>query len=217
MARFNYNEVIPMIQKHRRRNQKGFTLVEVLITIILIGVIAAIVYPLINNFVSSKANAQEMMSVAQNIVRSVSMMNQTMRAPTAITSNPLTASGNNLLDAVIMGDKVTGIISTTYAPRYATSGIRPMSDAVTITNQPTAGSAGTYTVGDSVISLVAIPGSTRQLGVQFTNVPTELVQEIFLSREGGTFNGATARTTGVVRYSAVSGGTHATVTLVYDL
>src|SRR3989338_8044201 len=131
MARFNYNEVIPMIQKHRRRNQKGFTLVEVLITIILIGVIAAIVYPLINNFVSSKANAQEMMSVAQNIVRSASMMNQTMRAPTAVTSNPLTAAGNNLLDAVIMGDKVTGIISATYAPRYATSGIRPMSDAVT--------------------------------------------------------------------------------------
>lgn len=204
-----------MIQKHRRRNQKGFTLVEVLITIILIGVIAAIVYPLINNFVSSKANAQEMMSVAQNIVRSASMMNQTMRAPTTVTSNPLTASGNNLLDAVIMGDKVTGIISTTYAQRYATSGIRPMSDAVTISNQPTAGSAGTYQVGDSVISLINI--STRQMGVQFTNVPTELVQEIFMSREGGTFNGATARNSGVVRYAAVSGGTHATMTLVYDL
>ncbi|EPQ6932483.1 type II secretion system protein [Pseudomonas aeruginosa] len=204
-----------MIHKHCRRNQKGFTLVEVLITIILIGVIAAIVYPLINNFVSSKANAQEMMSVAQNIVRTASMMNQTMRAPTTVTSNPLTASGNNLLDAVVMGDKVTGIISATYAPRYATSGIRPMSDAVTITNQPTAGSAGTYQVGDSVISLTNI--SSRQMGVQFTNVPTELVQEIFLSREGGTFNGATARTTGVVRYAAVSGGTHATVTLVYDL
>ncbi|KJS33300.1 MAG: MSHA biogenesis protein MshB [Pseudomonas sp. BRH_c35] len=215
MARFNYNEVIPMIQKHRRRNQKGFTLVEVLITIILIGVIAAIVYPLINNFVSSKANAQEMMSVAQNIVRSASMMNQTMRAPTAVTSNPLTAAGNNLLDAVIMGDKVTGIISATYAPRYATSGIRPMSDAVTTITQPSAGTPGVYRVGDSAISLTNI--SSRQMGVQFTNVPTELVQEIFLSREGGTFNGATARTTGVVRYSAVSGGTHATVTLVYDL
>lgn len=204
-----------MIQKHRRRNQKGFTLVEVLITIILIGVIAAIVYPLINNFVSSKANAQEMMSVAQNIVRSASMMNQTMRAPTTVTSNPLTAAGNNLLDAVIMGDKVTGIISATYAPRYATSGIRPMSDAVTITKQPTAGSAGTYQVGDSVISLTNI--SSRQMGVQFTNVPTELVQEIFLSREGGTFNAGTGRTTGVVRYTAASGGTHATMTLVYDL
>ena len=203
-----------MIQKHRRRNQKGFTLVEVLITIILIGVIAAIVYPLINNFVSSKANAQEMMSVAQNIVRSASMMNQTMRAPTAVTSNPLTAAGNNLLDAVIMGDKVTGIISATYAPRYATSGIRPMSDAVTTITQPSAGTPGVYQVGDSLISLTNI---SRQMGVQFTNVPTELVQEIFLSREGGTFNGATARTTGVVRYSAVSGGTHATVTLVYDL
>ncbi|MDH0609809.1 type II secretion system GspH family protein [Stutzerimonas stutzeri] len=204
-----------MIQKHRRRNQKGFTLVEVLITIILIGVIASMVYPLVNNFVSSKANAQEMMSVAQNIVRSASLMNQTMRAPTTVTSNPLTASGNSLLDAVIMGDKVNGIISSTYAPRYATSGIRPMSDAVTIASQPAVGSAGSYKVGDSEISLLNI--SSRQMGVQFTNVPTELVQEIFLSREGGTFNGATARTVGVVRYSAVSGGTHATVTLVYDL
>jgi prepilin-type N-terminal cleavage/methylation domain-containing protein len=214
---WNHQRGNAMLQQRRfnARKSRGFTLVEILITLILLGVVAAIVYPLINNLVSSKANAQNMMSVAQNAVRSVSMMNQVMRAPTAVTSNPLTAAGNTLLDAVIMGDKVTGLISATYSARYATAGIRPMSDAVTIATQPAAGSPGVYQVGDSNITLTTI--SARQMGVQFTNVPTELVQEIFTTREGGTFNGGVARTTGVVRYSAAASGTHATMTLVYDL
>lgn len=198
----------------RAAKNKGFTLIEVLITLILLGVVAAIVYPMINNLVSSKANAQNMMSVAQNVVRSVSMFSQTMRSPTTLTSNPLVSSGNTLLDAVIMGDKVTGLITSTYASRYANSGIRPLADAVTIVQQPTAGSAGTYQVVDSTITLVSI--SSRQLGVQFTNVPTDLVQAIFESREGGTFSSA-ARTSGVVRYAAVASGYHPTMTLVYDL
>ncbi|WP_312483300.1 prepilin-type N-terminal cleavage/methylation domain-containing protein [Pseudomonas sp.] len=204
-------------QTKTQRNvfQKGFTLIEMLITIIIIGIIAAILYPIINNMITSQANARKYMALAENIVHSASLMNQTMRAPLAVTGNPLTASGNTLLDAIIVGDKVSGLISTTYASRYATSGVRPMSDAVEITTAPTSGGSGTYTINDSTVSLVAI--SNRQMGVQYTNVPTELVQYIFEQREAGTFNGGTARTTGVVRYSAVSGGNHATMTLVYDL
>lgn len=201
---------------NRRGKQKGFTLVEMLITIIIIGIVAAIIYPLINNSITAKSNAQKMMTVSQNVVRSIALMNQTMRSPTTVTSNPLTASGNTMLDAVIMGDKVDGIISPTYAPRYLTSGIRNMSDAVIVSTQPSAGSPGVYMIGDSVVSLVNI--NSRQIGVQLTNVPTDMVQEIFQSREGGIkFDPATARNTGVVRFAAVSGTTHPTLTLVYDL
>ncbi len=195
---------------------KGFTLVETLIVIILIGVIAGIIYPLVNNLISSKANAQEMQSVSQNIVRSISMMQQTMRIPSVVTGNPVTAAGNNLLDAVVSGDKVAGIIAPAYAARYTKSGVRPMSDALTITTQPAAGTPGVYTIGDSTISLNAI--SARSIGVVLTNVPTELLLSIYEERIGGTApNTAAALNTGTVRWTAASAaGTH-TMTLVYDL
>lgn len=194
--------------------QKGFSLIELLIVIIVLGIIAAVIYPLVNNQIGSKANAQEMMSVSQNAVRNIALMAQTMRAPTAVTGNPLTASGNNLLDVVVMGDKVSGVVSATYATRYASSGVRPLADAVVVQTPPTAGTPGVYLVGDSTMSLTNI--GTRQIGVQLTNVATELVQSIFDKREGGTFNGTAARTTGVVRWTAPVSGYH-TMTLVYDL
>lgn len=196
------------------KKAKGFTLVETLIVIILIGVLASIVIPLVNNFISSKANAQEMMSVSQNVVRNISLMAQTMRAPTTVTGNPLTASGNNLLDVVVMGDKVTGLVSATYANRYATSGIRSLSDAVIVRTPPTAGTPGVYVIGDSTMSLSNVGNS--QIGVVLANVPTDLIETIFEKREGGTFNGTAARTTGVVRWTAPASGYH-TLTLLYDL
>lgn len=200
--------------KMAKRSTKGFSLIELLIVIIVLGIIAAVIYPLVNNQIGSKANAQEMMSVSQNAVRGIALMSQTMRAPTAVTGNPLTAAGNNLLDVVVMGDKVSGVVSATYAARYASAGVRPLADSVVVQTPPTAGSAGVYLVGDSVMSLTNI--GTRQIGVQLTNVPTELVRSIFDKREGGAFNGAAARVTGVVRWTAPSSGTH-TMTLVYDL
>ena len=55
--------------------QKGFTLIEMLITIIIIGIIAAILYPIINNMITSQANARKYMALAENIVHSASLMN----------------------------------------------------------------------------------------------------------------------------------------------
>lgn len=197
-----------------KRSVKGFSLIELLIVIIVLGIIAAVIYPLVNNQIGSKANAQEMMSVSQNAVRNIALMSQTMRAPTTVTGNPLTAAGNTLLDVVVMGDKIPGVISTTYADRYASSGVRPLADSIAVQKLPSAGTPGVYQVGDSVMTLSNI--GTRQIGVQLTNVPTELVQTIFDKREGGPWPGAAARTTGVVRWTAPASGYH-TMTLVYDL
>ncbi len=202
--------------KPAKRSMKGFSLIELLIVIIVLGIIAAVIYPLVNNQIGSKANAQEMMSVSQNAVRNIALMSQTMRAPTTVTGNPLTAAGNTLLDVVVMGDKITGVVSATYATRYASSGVRPLADSVVVRTPPTAGTPGVYLVGDSQMSLVNIGTTGRQIGVVLTNVPTALVESIFDKREGGIFNGAAARTTGVVHWTAPASGNH-TLTLVYDL
>lgn len=194
--------------------QRGFTLLETLVVVVLLGILIAVAWPTINRLLTGQASATTVLGVSQNITKAVSMTTQIMRVPFVVTGNPMTASGNTLLDAVVIGDKVPGVISAAYLSAYQVSGMRPLGDSLDVVIPPSAGSPGTYKLQGMGLTMTKV--SAREIGFVLTNMTTDLLQQIWSEKTESAFDPNSAVNTGPVRYTAASNGTH-TATLVFDL
>lgn len=124
-----------MLQKLRKKNQKGFTLIELMIVIAIIGILAAIAIP---NFISYRKRAYERSAHAD-------VKNVYTAAMAYLTDNPgadissmdmLTASGFRSTSKVTTGIEAHGVDLFTLSAKHVSGDY-----TFTITEDGTSGSA----------------------------------------------------------------------------
>jgi len=190
----------------KRRVQRGFTLIEALVVLVLIGIVAAVASPKILATVNS-GKATKMLDIAES--GAAAWQNLTMKAgvTTAVTGNPIPAASNTIEDVLFVGGTTT--VATTYQPAYTASKIQPM-------NQSIVKSGTNFVVtGTSNVNVTVTGGGTNPLVFTFANVPEEILLEAVDSVQPGqtlTKDG-TARTVGPVGYNCAAAATTCTMTL----
>lgn len=198
--------------------QKGFTLIEVLIVVVILGLISSIAVPAFNNSMERAAAVKLIESFADNIADATRSLLVTTGAPQHVTNSALTDGSSTLLDVLIVGptdpDGVA-ILKPKFLTDYEDSSVQPLSRQVTITATPQGGaSAGTYELNNYAVTYSSPTTGKGQL--LFTGVPEEVIKRIKESREADPFNGSTTDTTGPVQHSAVALGV-ADLTIEFEL
>lgn len=190
-------------KKSMRHAQKGFTLVELLVVLIVVGIIAVLAVPSLLGSTSS-ARAETLRDAATKMAMNWQIMNQSCGTSKDVTS-AITSAGTAgaSLDLIFRG---TGLTAA-YSGCYNTSGVRALVEMAK-------GSGGSYTVNDYAVSVSGGSSVAAPYQVTFTGVPVDIALPLYqkLSAASGAAN-ATAMpssadtTDNAFRFTAPSGGT----------
>lgn len=193
------------------RKYKGFNLIELIIVLVLMGIVGKYMAQNVGGGSSDGARAKTLYSSAQKIQSSWSLIVANLGISSSMTSNVLLANATNTpLDVIMAGDNPAGLVSATYTQKFASIGLRPLSDLSEVATAPAVGTAGVYNVnGYPLTASTAAVGNQNVVNVQYASVPTNVVQTLYLNQTGAaSFTAGTAVSTGKIQYTAVSGGTH---------
>lgn len=118
-----------------KTNQQGFTLIELMIVIAIIGILAAVALPAYQNYVS-KAKFAEVMSVSDGYKTAVGICAQTLNTRTGCTAGsngiPAVDTTSQYITAMTVADGVITVTATAAAGGY-TSVLTPTINAGAIT------------------------------------------------------------------------------------
>ena len=192
------------IPSQKKRNQ-GFTLIETLIVVVILGVIAAVTAPTISNALERRAAVRQIESVSDTLTQNARQLIIATGAPASVTATPLIRAGNDFLDILAAGED---FIAAGFEQGYQDAGIMPIDRLLTTTTaavQDT--STGVYEVSGYVVTINSPnPG---ELATVVAGVPSEIVERLVNDREGGGFDAGTADTAGAIQYDvAAADGTH---------
>ena len=92
-----------------RKKQKGFTLVELMIVIAIIGILAAVAMPMYGDY-TTRAKMSSLRSVADGYKASVGVCINTLATKTGCDHNT-----NGINDQIVAGDAINGVSTLTVA------------------------------------------------------------------------------------------------------
>lgn len=135
------------MKSYRRSNRKGFTLVEILIVVIILGILAAIVIPQFTN-ASSDARQSSMTSQLQTIRSQVELYK--------LQHGDVFPTTDGAIDSAWDWTKLTGTSTgtngATVGPYLQTAPINPLNNLSNVVSLATAPAVGTVEAGGYVFA-----------------------------------------------------------------
>lgn len=193
--------------------QAGFTLIETMVVVILIGVLAALVATQVGSAVSTGARSKTLYVSAQKIASAWSMIVM----QTGVSSNPdgsplLANASNKILDAIMMGDNPPGLVASAYSSAFSRVGVKPLGDIAELKTLPTTGTAGEYKIVGYPVTFAS--GGVGFVKIIYAGTPQELAKEVYETYTGNAFDPATVPpATSKVQYSAPAADGSMTLTI----
>lgn len=181
----------------KQAKQKGFTLIELVIVVVILGILALVISRQFGGSVSNGAKANALYESANKLSQNWALLAQQAGTSTVVASSPLVDTGKTAVDVLIGGSTY---VAAAYQPAWSQAGLIPLTDLA----QGTAG-AGAYTISSYPVTFGGGGGSA--LTVTYTGVPDELVLQV-VQKHGSnvTTLAASDATNGVVQYGTATAG-----------
>lgn len=198
----------------KRASAQGFTLVEVLIVVVILGLIAAIAVPTFNSSTERAAAVKLIQAATDNINNATQALLVTTGDVANVTTgtSAIPDTGNSFLDVLVKGKD---FVHADYQTDYEDAGVARLDRQIVTVTEPSAGTPGAYEVKGYALTYSS--SADGQAEVVFAGVPSDIVERIKADREGEAFDATVADTTGSIQHDvAVSGKHNLTIVLVFN-